>query len=126
MEARARRLNKTGDSAGAEEFLLTEPGDPSQYLSVQLFKDDAINPCLESTYKFIDHLVQKILSMHSGIQPLTIYHFGGDEVAHGAWKKSEACRKLAETRGLNFSASDIVEKLKDYFVQRVSNITNLR
>lgn len=126
MEARARKLNRTGDSAGAAKYLLAEPDDPSQYLSVQLFKDDAINPCIQSTYSFIDEIVQKVSGMHAGIQPLSIYHFGGDEVARGAWKKSDACKKLAEAQGLNFSASDIVDKLKDHFVQRVSNITNYR
>lgn len=109
--------------AGWDKYLLTEPGDPSKYLSIQMFKDDAINPCLESTYTFTDKIVKEVVAMHAGKQPLSIYHFGGDEVAHGAWKQSSACKTLAQQRGLNFSASDIVDKLKDYFVQRVANIT---
>lgn len=80
MEARSRKLNKTGDSVGAEKYQLTQPGDPSEYLSVQMFKDDAINPCLDSTYTFVDHIVKEIVNMHKDKQPLTIYHFGGDEV----------------------------------------------
>lgn len=123
MEGRFKKLNST-NSLGAQKYLLTEADDPSEYLSIQYFKDDAINPCLESTYAFIDHLVKEVVRMHSDKQPLTIYHFGGDEVAHGAWTKSNACKNLAKQRGLNFSASDIVEQLKDYFVQRVANITN--
>ncbi|KAK3722061.1 hypothetical protein QZH41_007366 [Actinostola sp. cb2023] len=123
MEARSRKLNRTGDVAGASKYSLTEAGDPSKYLSIQMFTDDAINPCLESTYTFVDHIVNEVVRMHSDKQPLTIYHFGGDEVAHGAWQKSTSCRDLSQQRGLNFSASDIVDKLKDYFVQRVANIT---
>ena len=29
--------------------------------------------------------------MHADIQPLEIFHFGGDEVPHGAWENSPAC-----------------------------------
>ena len=63
------------------------------------------------------------MDIHKEIQPLTVYHFGGDEVAHGAWTNSSACNDLARELGLNTSNSKIVDELKDYFVQRVSNIT---
>ena len=36
---------------GAEEYLLTDFEDKSEYLSVQLFNDNAANVCLESTVR---------------------------------------------------------------------------
>lgn len=33
-------------------------------------------------------------ALHADIQPLEIYHFGGDEVAHGAWMSSDVCNKF--------------------------------
>lgn len=91
-------------------------------MTVQWFTDDATNPCIQSTYNFVQHVIDAMISMHKDTQPLTIYHFGGDEVAEGAWKNSSACESLARALGLNFSAHDIVDNLKDYFVQRVANI----
>lgn len=123
MLARHDKLSAQGDKAGAEKYLLSEANDTSQYLSVQSYTDDAINPCIESTYTFVEHLVEAVVGIHKDIQPLTVYHFGGDEVAHGAWTNSSACKDLARELGLNTSNGKIVDELKDYFVQRVSNIT---
>ncbi|XP_032219150.2 beta-hexosaminidase [Nematostella vectensis] len=123
MEARYQRFKKIGDDNKAQKYLLTEPGDPSRYISVQWFTDNAINPCMESTYTFVKHVVKEIVRMHQHFQKLKMFHFGGDEVAHGAWTNSTACKNFARRLGLKFSSADIVDKLKEYFVQRVANIT---
>lgn len=125
MEARYHRL-KTVNETEAKKYLLTEIGDPSRYMTVQWFTGDATNPCIESTYNFVDHVVEALVRMHQSIQPLKLYHFGGDEVAKGAWTNSSACKTLATRLGYNFNAKDIVDKLKDYFVQRVANITQAK
>lgn len=57
MEYRFKNYNSSTNEtvrANAAKFLLTEPGDTSEYLSIQLFKDNAVNPCLNSTYDLID------------------------------------------------------------------------
>jgi len=123
MLARYDKLSAQGDNAGAKKYLLSEASDTSQSLPVQYYTDNAINPCIESTYTFVEHLVEAIVGIHKDIQPLTIYHFGGDEVAHGAWTKSTACKDLAQELELNTSNGKVVDELKDYFVRRVSNIT---
>ena len=123
MLARHDELSAKGNEAEAKRFLLSEANDTSRYLSVQYFSDDAINPCIESTYNFIQHLVEAVVKIHNDSQPLTTYHFGGDEVAHGAWTNSPACKILAQELGLNYSSDSIVDDLKDYFVERVANIT---
>ena len=83
MALRRRMKTEYGDLQGAHEYELDEMGDPSLYWSVQLYDDDAINPCLESSYRFIRHVMQEVKKMHEGVNPLKTYHFGGDEVASG-------------------------------------------
>ncbi|XP_032240203.1 beta-hexosaminidase [Nematostella vectensis] len=122
MEARFKRL-KDSNPSEASKYILSDFNDTSKYLSIQYFTDNAINPCIESTYAFIEKVLTEVKSMHKDIQPLTVYHFGGDEVAHGAWTKSSACEQLAQRMGYNLTGSDIVDKLKGYFVERVANIT---
>lgn len=105
-----------GDSYKANQYLLSDAQDTSKYLSVQFFTDNAINPCLDSTYEFFEYIVFQVRNMHLGIQPLKIFHFGGDEVAKGAWTKSPACAKMSAQLGLNFTSPNIVKvrKVKQY------------
>lgn len=104
----------------ANEYLLSEMDDPSEYLSVQWFNDNAINPCLESAYTFIQYLIKHFKNMHKDIQPLSIYHFGGDEVAHGAWKQSSACKRLMNS---SYTLNNVAD-LKEYFAERVGAIAS--
>lgn len=101
-----------GDSYKANQYLLSDAQDTSKYLSVQFFTDNAINPCLDSTYEFFEHIVFQVRNMHLGIQPLKIFHFGGDEVAKGAWTKSPVCAKMSAQLGLNFTSPSIVKVRK--------------
>ena len=63
------------------------------------------------------HLVKEVVAMHNESQPLTTFHFGGDEVAHGAWIQSPSCKQLAQKLGLNASGSHFASELMDHFVQ---------
>ena len=122
MLRRHDKLASEGNIEEAKRFLLSEGNDTSRFLSVQYFSD-VINPCIESTYSFIQHLVESLVNMHNDTQPLTTYHFGGDEVAHGAWTNSTSCKQLARELGSNFYSIDMEDQLKEYFAQRVANIT---
>ncbi|KAJ8311017.1 hypothetical protein KUTeg_011462 [Tegillarca granosa] len=97
------------------EFLLSEFGDNSSYMSVQHFKNNSMNPCITSTYTFIHHIIKSVKKMHEDIQPLKMFHYGGDEVPNKAWSKSPACKKLIE-RDLNIKDR---QGLKKYFAKRV-------
>ena len=113
MLARYRKyisINKTA----AEEFLLSDIDDKSEYISVQYFTDNAINPCLDSTYAFVKHLIGEVKGIHSTIQPLTVFHFGGDEVPEGAWVNSTACNDLSSSASY----------LKEAFVLNVTAIAD--
>lgn len=119
MEARYNKFIAQGDEAKAKEYLLTDFDDTTEYLSVQMFKDNAINVCMDSTYTFVDKVVSNLVNLHSDIQPLKTFHFGGDEVA-GAWGDSPECQALIanNTVGINSTAD-----LGRYFVTRTSAIT---
>lgn len=79
------------DPIGARQYLLSDLNDTSEYVSVQYYRDNAINPCLDSTYEFIRKVIHEVKALHAGIQPLEIFHFGGDEVPNGAWIGSPQC-----------------------------------
>jgi hexosaminidase len=114
MEARYRRLMAAGEPAKAEEFRLVEPGDTTQYRSIQNYNDNTLNVCLPATYRFIDAVVDDIAALHeaAGV-PLKTYHIGADETA-GAWSGSPACKALMATTGRS------VEQLGPMFIERVS------
>lgn len=119
MEARYHRLMAENKPAEAAEFLLSDPQDTTQYLSVQMFTDNAINVCLESSFNFADVVVKELVALHDGIQPLKTFHFGGDEIA-GAWKNSPACADFFASNDKGITNAD---QLSQYFVERISAIT---
>ena len=114
MEARYRKLVSEGHKAEAERFRLVEPDDTTQYRSVQNYNDNTLNVCLDSTYRFIDAVIDDIAALHkeAGV-PLKTYHIGADETA-GAWSGSPACKALMAKTGRT------VEQLGPMFIERVS------
>ena len=120
MEARYHFYKAAGNESAGNEFRLEDQEDESKYLSIQEFNDNAINPCIKSTYNFIEEVVKVVVELHREIQPLHTFHFGGDEVASGAWVGSPACERLQRINPqLNGPKA-----WKKYFVQRVSDITS--
>ena len=118
MDARFRRLSAAGDSAGAGRYLLSEAEDRSVYTSVQDFPDNVMNPALESTYAFIEKVVDELVAAHKGAGvPLRNLHMGGDEVPAGVWEKSPAALALLKEKGLSS-----VDDLWFVFYGRVAQI----
>lgn len=118
MESRYRKFKASEDIAAAEEFLLSDFGDDTKYSSVQFYHDNTVNPCIDSTYHFIDTVIGKVKQLHQQVNaPLTTYHIGADETA-GAWINSPACRQLiAEREDLTG-----VQDIKPMFLARVIDI----
>jgi len=114
MEVRYDRLMAKGDRAGAERYRLVEPGDTTRYSSVQHYDDNTLNVCIDSTYRFIDTVIDGIAGLHkaAGV-PLTTYHIGADETA-GAWVQSPACKAMMAKTGLQ------PKQLGAYFIERIS------
>ncbi|ESO84391.1 hypothetical protein LOTGIDRAFT_168843 [Lottia gigantea] len=119
MEARRRKMLSSNNPSEVDKYTLIDPADPSIYKSIQLFTDNAINPCLQSTYTFIAKVLAELIELHREIMPLDIYHFGGDEVAKGAWENSSFCENLFTDQSVTFDHKDI----KQLFVSQVSNLT---
>jgi hexosaminidase len=101
MEARFHTLQAAGDAAAAGRFRLIDPGDRSVYVSAQQYRDNVMNPALESTYAFIDTVVGDIARMHREAgAPLTHLHAGGDEVPAGVWELSPAAQTYRQDQAL--------------------------
>lgn len=116
MEARYKRLMSAEKSSQAEQYLLTEFADKSQYRSIQHYNDNTLNPCIDSTYHFVDKVLSELIAMHlQAAVPLKRYHIGADETA-GAWQDSPACKDLISRDDKLSNAS----QLGPYFVERVA------
>ncbi|KAL9962574.1 hypothetical protein ACROYT_G031685 [Oculina patagonica] len=119
MIARHDRLMQQENEKDAKMFLLTDPEDNSRYITIQGFTVDAVNPCIYSTYQFFDYLLSTLSRLHGDIQPLTLYHFGGDEVPEGVWEDSPECLNYA-LKG-NFTITKRV--LMEHFIRNLSRVT---
>lgn len=113
------RYSKSGD----ERFRLDDPEDESDYRSIQGWDDNVINVCLESSYGFIENVVDELIGMHreAGTDLQTV-HVGGDEVPAGVWQKSPVCDTLIAKNNELESTAD----LQDYFFQRVQSMLEER
>jgi hexosaminidase len=118
MEARFRERTKAGDAEGARRYLLSDPDDRSAYTSAQLYHDNVMNPALESTYAFIERVVEDVVAIHkeAGV-PLRHLHMGGDEVPGGVWERSPAAQAFLKEKGLSS-----VDELWFVFYGRVEQI----
>ena len=114
MEYRAAH---TGDRS----YLLSEPEDTSEYVSVQDYTDNALNVALPTTYAFIGKVFDGLIALYkeAGV-PLDAIHVGGDEVPEGAWTGSPACRALMAETGRS------IADLTDYYVGRVLDLAEER
>ena len=117
MLARYGRYNSS-DPIRAHEYLLSDLQDKSHYRSIQEFNDNAINPCINSTYNFVKTLIQGVVALHKEVQPLKVFNFGGDEVPEEAWQESPACQSLMAGRDDLKTTKD----LKRFFVSRVARL----
>lgn len=121
MEARYRTLSAAGDQVKANEFRLIDPNDTTVYSSIQYYDDNTLNVCMESTFHFVDKVIDEIAKLHEQAkQPLTIYHIGADETA-GAWLESPICSEFLADNQQGVTSSD---EFGAYFVERVSNMLN--
>jgi hexosaminidase len=120
MLARYHSFKQKEDSGKAQQYLLTDLADSSQYSSIQYYNDNTLNPCIPSTYVFIEKVIDEVIKLHdqAGV-PLKRYHIGADETA-GAWKDSPACQQLIEQNNELHNS----EKLTAYFVAKVAQLVN--
>lgn len=114
----ARAAIKAMEARGDAEVLLSDPEDASEYMSVQMWKDNVMNVCLPSTYEFLRRVVDAVAAMYAEAgAPLTAIHTGGDEVPHGVWERSPACERLIAAGTVGG-----VEELPAYFLSEMAGI----
>ncbi|MFC3032913.1 family 20 glycosylhydrolase [Pseudoalteromonas fenneropenaei] len=119
MESRYNNFMAQNDSAAAKQYLLSDLADKTQYSSIQHYKDNTLNVCMESTYAFVDKVITEIVAMHKAAgTPLNIYHIGADETA-GAWVNSPLCQSFLADKRNDVHA---VSELTGYFIERVAKI----
>jgi len=53
-----------GYSNTAHEFQLSDPDDRSSYMGINNQRDSVINPCLNSTYRFVELVISHLVSLH--------------------------------------------------------------
>jgi hexosaminidase len=119
MESRYHRLVAGGKPEEAKEFLLNDFDDKSEYSSAQFYNDNVICVCQESSFNFIEKVIEEIVSMYKNADaPLTAIHIGGDELPQGSWTKSPVCDQfLADHPEIGG-----VEGLHPYFSERFFKI----
>ncbi len=94
MAVRHERLHAEGREKEAKEFLLHDPQDNSAYESVQMWNDNVVNVCQDSTYSFVQHVLADIRTIYAEAGArLTTVHLGGDEVPEGVWDESPECKQ---------------------------------
>ncbi|MCW8833289.1 MAG: carbohydate-binding domain-containing protein [Colwellia sp.] len=119
MTARFNKYQALEDEEKAQQFLLDDFDDKTQYSSVQYYNDNTINVCLESSYAFVVEVMTQVKKMHADAgQPLTRYHIGADETA-GAWLESPACKAFVAN---NDKGVTKMSELGAYFIERVASI----
>ncbi len=123
MEARYYRYMEEGKTDSAEMYLLTDFADTSHFSSAQRFNDNVANPCMESTYRFVELVIDELISMYKEADaPFTTLHIGGDEVPRGAFRDSPVCQKFLQSQDTYNSTNE----LHKYFTERVSDMLQER
>ena len=123
MPGHARAAIKSMQAKGDAAYLLSDPMDTSKYESAQFYKDNAINACMDSSYVFIEKVMDEVKAMYAeaGVT-LKTWHVGVDEVPPGAWTESPVCKmRFAADAGVK-SADDV----HAYFVRRVNALAKAR
>jgi hexosaminidase len=116
VKAMQARFRATGD----RQYLLSDPDDTSTYTTPQGYHDNVMNPALESTYGFLEHVVGDLVALYREAEvPLRHIHMGGDEVPMGVWQGSPAVQAYLQAHHL---AS--VDDLWFVFYGRVAQILN--
>jgi hexosaminidase len=120
VRAMERRFERFRDSAPqrANEYRLLDPNDVSEHRSVQNYTDNLVNPCIESTYRFLTKVVTELRAMYEAAGArLSMVNLGGDEApGPNRWQGSPLCHSNPETAG----KSD--QELMNYFFSRWNQI----
>ncbi len=123
MPGHARAAIKSMQARNDLTYALHDPQDTSKYLSVQYYSDNAVNPCLDSSYAFVAKVMDEVQKMYAEADAsLVTFHIGGDEVGAGAWTGSPICNALYKKDVTIKNSTD----LPAYFLRRVNELAIAR
>jgi hexosaminidase len=92
---------------------LLEKKDKSIYNSVQNYNNNTLNPALNSTWVFLENILNEITKMFS----YKYIHLGFDERADGTWINSPACKKMMLDKNIKNT-----DELQIYFANKLVKI----
>lgn len=118
MEHRYHKYMLAGDKTAAEEYLLHDLEDKSEYNTAQNFGDNVLNPALPSVYRFLDKVLAEFKSMYAeaGVQFEKV-SLGGDEVPSGVWEKSPKIKALMDKEGMTS-----VHQVWTYYISKINEL----
>ena len=94
MKSRYNKYKALGDLSKAEEYMLHDPKDKSEYLSAQLYNDNVICICKKSSYHFYKKVILEIKAMYETANlSMNVFNIGADELPFGPWRKSPECKE---------------------------------
>lgn len=102
--------------------LLREVDDKSEYVSIQQYQDNVLNPGLPGTYQVLETILDEVCELF----PSQVIHLGGDEVPKHVWEKSPACIAKAQAMGLDdvrLLEGHLISHLEQYLAQKGRNIS---
>ncbi len=92
MDARYEKFMLQKNPETAQEYLLRDLNDRSNYQGPQLWNDNVICVALPSVYRFMEKVSDELIAMYKEAgAPITTIHMGGDEVPSGVWEQSPVC-----------------------------------
>lgn len=97
--------------------LLREADDKSEYVSIQQYQDNVLNPALPGTYQVLETILDEVCELF----PSKVIHLGGDEVPKHVWEKSPACIAKAKAMGLDdvrLLEGHLISHLEQYLAQK--------
>ena len=119
MESRYNRYLKENDTDSANEYLLNDPNDKSKYRSAQLFNDNIINICQNSSYSFFEKVVSELKIMYNQANlEMKIFNIGADEVPYGVWQNSPICNEF-------LSNNKSIKNLNDLYTLSLSKLNSI-
>ena len=105
MEYRFHKLQASNPTEAAA-YRLVDPLDASKHQSVQSYTDNFINPCLDSSYAFLEKVAKEIKARYDAVPGarLMAIHAGGDELPSNSsnvwWDGSPLCKANPATKEL--------------------------
>lgn len=119
MESRYYSYMEEDKPDSALMYLLTDFEDTTFYTSAQRYHDNTANPCMESTYRFVQVVINELIAMYkeAGVELKTL-HIGGDELPRGAFVHSPICQAFLDSQ----NEYNSVNELHKYFTKRVTDI----